>query len=606
MKPASIAAKITWLNVAVSSAALFIAALALLIYDQQSYKQSLLENVAAQSDVVGRNSVSALEFGDPFSAEQTLSALDRVPYVLGASLFRPDGTLFASYQRDPKHRVERLPVRAGVVAVEEFRDRELVTTRSVRDGNRVIGYVVMRADTTQLGERLRRYLAIIGVVFLLALLAALVLSAALRRTIVQPIAELAQVAKRVSAERDYSVRVRGPRTGDEVSVLVDSFNEMLFGIEGRDIALEEERARLRTILDTAPVGIMVVDSKNGEVVLANRAMNDILQEPVSTLGKFYGDWKVLRPDGETLTKEERPLTRALDGATTKAEEFIVERRDKSRIWVRAIAAPVRERGGEITGALLVVAQIDEQKKAQEALLLSERLAAAGRLAASVSHEINNPLASVTNLIYLALNDPGAGPDVKELLQMADRELKRVSHIATQTLQFYRQSSSPAAVDMGELVDSIINMLSSKIRNTDIRIHKEYRAKEQVICFEGEMRQVFTNLITNAIDATPRLNGRLRVRTKAIRRAESPGVQITIADNGHGMPPDTAARIFDPFYTTKGMRGTGLGLWVSKEIVSKHSGTIRVRSRQGRGAVFVVFLPFDGASRKPETQQSQTA
>lgn len=602
-KRTSIAKKLTWLNVATTSAALLIMAAVLLIYDHATSKQLLVDNVSAQSDVVGRNSVSALLFNDPESATQTLSALERVPNVRAAALFSPDGQRFAAYTRDQRFTINAVPGERRGGSFEEFQDDELLLTRPVTSGDRIAGYLVIRSDTTSLEERTRRYLIIVGVVLALALLAALLMSSALRRAVAQPVIDLAETARRVSESRDYGVRVRQLGTNDELAVLVDAFNDMLLGIHGRDIALEEERARLSAILDTAPVGILVVDPRDQRIVIANQAINDLLHESAAQ-GQSYSHWHLLRPNGEDIPQEERPLSRALRGESTPPQELIVIRSDGSRAWVRATAAPVRERQGEITAALLVVASIDDQKKAQEALLLSERLAAAGRLAASVSHEINNPLASVTNLIYLSLNEPTASPEVKELLVQADRELKRVSHIANQTLQFYRQSSSPSQCDIGSIVDSILTMLGSKVHNSGATIERDYRAKEKFTCFEGEMRQVFTNLVTNALDAAPRLNGRLLIRTKSVHKGEGAGVQITIADNGHGIPADTLPHIFDPFYTTKGTRGTGLGLWVSKEIISKHHGTIRVRSRAGKGSVFVVTLPYrslaDAAVQKTQS------
>ena len=293
--------------------------------------------------------------------------------------------------------------------------------------------------------------------------------------------------------------------------------------------------------------------------------------------------------------------RALRGETVTGEEYIIILADGSKTCCRVSAAPVRGNNGEVAAALIVLVGIDEQKKAEQALLQSEKLAAAGRLAASISHEINNPLESVTNLLFIALAHPTISPEVRSLLTQADEELARVSHIATQTLRFYRQSTNPTSVDMGVLIDSVLQLLAAKIRNIEVRVERQYAAREPIVCFEGEMRQVFTNLISNALDATGTTRGLLRVRTKVQRNSitRKAGIQITVADNGNGIPADLSTRIFEPFYTTKGNRGTGLGLWVTKEIVAKHKGTIRVRSRVGCGTVFVIFLPFDGAEQRAQ-------
>lgn len=594
----SISRRLMWLNVLVSGAALIITAFALLIYDQTSYRRILIENVNAQADVVGQNSISALVFNDPESARNTLSGLSSVPTVLSASLFSSDQRLFATYSRSPRFTISSLP---DFRTPERFEGQQIVAVHALHSGDRVAGYLVIRADTSGIRARRNRYLLIVGAVLALSLFAAVTLSTAFRRAVAKPIVELANAARKVSAEQNYAVRVPPTTTRDEISVLVDAFNEMLSGIHTRDVALETERSRLQTILDNAPVGILVLDAQSSEVIVANQTVIQILGENLLISGRSPFDWVVLRPDRHFPDREDRPMGRALRGETTVGEEYIVVRADGTETWVRASAAPVRGKKGEVLAGLLVLVAIDDQKKAQEALLQSEKLAAAGRLAASISHEINNPLESVTNLLYIALSDASISPEVRALLTQADQELARVSHIATQTLRFYRQSTKPSSIDMGYLIDSVLQLLAAKLRNTDVRVETDYATREPIVCFEGEMRQVFTNLFSNALDATSSGGGKLIVRTKVLRRSSrhGSGIQITVADNGNGIPADLSRRIFEPFYTTKGNRGTGLGLWVTKEIVAKHKGTIRVRSQPGHGTVFVVFLPFGGAEQRAQ-------
>jgi len=597
----SISRKLTWLNIFVSGAALVITATALLIYDQSSYRRILMENLSAQADVVGKNSVSALIFADPESATNTLSALESVPNVLAASLFSAGGELFASYSTRPELSVTKLSGVARSSESESAKDRQMLMTRVLRSGDRTVGYLVIRADTSGIHARLIRYLLIVGALLVLSLFAAVGLSTVFRSAVTQPIVQLAKTARLVSSNRDYSIRVPKGQTRDELSVLIDAFNEMLSGIQSRDAALNSERARLRAILDNAPVGILVADSLSGKTVLANKTVDQILQEPVVSSGKAHSDWRIMWPAREPVADTDRPLNRALRGETVIGEDYIVVRRDGSEKWVRASAAPIREKTGEVVAGLVVFIDIDNQKKAQEALLQSEKLAAAGRLAASISHEINNPLESVTNLLFIVLSDQTIAENTRTLLTQADQELARVTHIATQTLRFYRQSTNPKSVDMGNVVDSVLQLLSAKIRNTNVQIERQYCAGHQITCFEGEMRQVFTNLICNALDAAPGKEAWLRIRTKRVLASSKgkAGIQVTIADNGHGISADLARRIFEPFYTTKGSLGTGLGLWVTQEIVTKHSGSIRVRSKPGRGTVFVVHIPFKGTAERKQ-------
>jgi len=248
----------------------------------------------------------------------------------------------------------------------------------------------------------------------------------------------------------------------------------------------------------------------------------------------------------------------------------------------------------VRGFAALVQDVTERRLAEDALRKTEKLAAVGRLAASISHEINNPLESVTNLVFLAKSAPEISQRTRSFLTTAERELARVSQIATQTLRFYRQSSKPTFTDLRETVNSILGLYEARLTNAQIEATREYSSHACMAnILEGEMRQVIANLIGNAIDATPP-GGRIRVRVAPTHppRGEV-GVRITIADTGSGISPELRARIFEPFFTTKTNTGTGLGLWITREIVAKHRGTIRVRSRQQRGisgTVFVVFLP----------------
>jgi signal transduction histidine kinase len=231
---------------------------------------------------------------------------------------------------------------------------------------------------------------------------------------------------------------------------------------------------------------------------------------------------------------------------------------------------------------------------------TEKLAAVGRLASSIAHEINNPLESVTNLLYLA-RETALNPETREYLAIADRELRRVSVIANQTLRFHKQSSRPQWITCEELIESTISVYQGRLVNSNVQVDKRKRAANPVLCFEGEIRQVLSNLIINAIDAMHPRGGRLMMRSREGTdwKTGRKGLILTVADTGSGMSPDTAAKIFEPFFTTKEIGGTGLGLWVSDEIVQRHGGTLAVRSsqRQGRsGAVFTLFLPFEAVVR----------
>ena len=256
-------------------------------------------------------------------------------------------------------------------------------------------------------------------------------------------------------------------------------------------------------------------------------------------------------------------------------------------------------GGSDTKRLLVLMRnITERRQAQEALRQSEKLAAVGRLASSIAHEINNPLEAVTNLVYLA-RAGDLPPSAASLLDQADKELRRVSLITTETLRFHRQTSQPAKTDLAQLIDSILLLHESRLEQARITTTRKYRSHSEVLCFPSEIRQVLANLVANAIEA---MSNDSRNRTLSVRlhpakdlRNGGSGISIAIADTGSGMTPAAKDRAFEPFFTTKEATNSGLGLWITREIVEKHRGRLRFRSRSfqpHRGTIFTLFLPAD--------------
>ena len=245
------------------------------------------------------------------------------------------------------------------------------------------------------------------------------------------------------------------------------------------------------------------------------------------------------------------------------------------------------------GIILYCRDTTEARKAEQALRRSEQLAAAGRLAASIAHEINNPLEAVTNLLFLAKNDVALSQTSRDLLEIADKELQRLSQITARSLKFYRQRTAPALTALDEVIDSVVFFYDPAIRVRNIAVERRYQPTPPVMCQAGEIQQVFTNLISNALDAIPD-KGRLIIAVRSLaRRIGGECVVVTVADNGSGMDPQTQRRLFHPFVTTKGEAGTGLGLWVSRGILDKHHATIAVRSKAGCGTVFRITFPVEG-------------
>jgi PAS domain S-box-containing protein len=268
------------------------------------------------------------------------------------------------------------------------------------------------------------------------------------------------------------------------------------------------------------------------------------------------------------------------------------RKDGTLCPVLLSVSPLRNARGEIVGASAIARDISAEKQNEEAVRRTEKLATAGRLAASIAHEINNPLEAVINLLYLARHD---SKHAVQYLTQAEQEVGRVARLAQQTLGFVRDTRSAGPMDPAAIMDEILQLYSRKLGDRQIRVTQRYRGLAKISGYSGELRQLLANLVVNAVDAMP-VGGSLQVRVAPVHAwsNSNPGVRITVADNGSGIPRHSLQRIFEPFYTTKKDAGTGLGLWVSRGIVQKHGGSIRVRSRSeagsATGTVFSIFLP----------------
>lgn len=282
------------------------------------------------------------------------------------------------------------------------------------------------------------------------------------------------------------------------------------------------------------------------------------------------------------------------------------RKDGTRRPVLLSLSPLRNASGQFLGASAIARDISAEKQSEEAVRRSEKLATAGRLAASIAHEINNPLEVVLNLLYLARHD--SAHTVKYLTQ-AEQEIARVARLAQQTLGFVRDASSPDWINPAMIMDEILQLYSGKLETRKIRVTRRYRGPCRIHGYSGELRQLLANLLVNAVDAMTdgrvtdgRMTdrgmsdgGSLQVHVSPARDWSNGrvGVRITVADNGSGIPRENLRQVFEPFFTTKKDAGTGLGLWVSRGIVEKHGGSIRVRSRIGgssSGTAFSIFLP----------------
>jgi signal transduction histidine kinase len=298
-----------------------------------------------------------------------------------------------------------------------------------------------------------------------------------------------------------------------------------------------------------------------------------------------------------------PITPGFEALVFKASRGIEDiyeltycRKDGSRIPAVVSVTALRDAQQAIIGYLLIGTDNSARKRAEEALLRSEMLANAGRLAASIAHEINNPLEALMNTLYIVRTNEDLPESVREYLNIADGELMRIAHITRQTLGFYREFSAATSNSASALIGSVVNLLQAKIRTKRVAVDQQCEGELRVMGIAGELRQVLANLVTNSLDAIGQ-DCRIVMRASASIDPNGGGrrIRITVADCGHGMGSVTAKQIFDPFFTTKGSVGTGLGLWVCKQLVEKNGGSIQVRSNtdgQRRGTTFSIVLPAE--------------
>ena len=390
-----------------------------------------------------------------------------------------------------------------------------------------------------------------------------------------------------SPHRNRWLQFRAYPSSEGISVFFQDISEA----KERDDKLRSSLERLATAHAAAQMGIFEWSLKTNEIVWSEDTyrIHGLTREQFD--GKFESWVKAIHPEDvpDLLAK----IQEALD----KKSEFLAEYREvwpNGEIhWFGAHGQVMVDERGSATGLVGVCSDVTHRHLEEEALRRSEKLATAGRLAATIAHEINNPLEAVTNLIYLMRQDTGIKPDTRDLLRLADEQLARVNHIAKQTLGFYQDRNVPEAVDMVQTLEGLLSILQSRINAKQLRIERDYENACLLKGFRGELRQVLSNLLTNAIDASSS-GGKLIVRVKPERNgSQVDRVHIEVEDFGSGIHPSDQGRIFEPFFTTKSDFGTGLGLWVTKELVEKHGGTIAFRSNcqnGNSGTCFSVMLP----------------
>ncbi len=418
--------------------------------------------------------------------------------------------------------------------------------------------------------------------------------------------QLMQEETKVEAQRIslYEQSVRGTIRSIYLASLLATIGLVVLAyyilreMELREKHAQEIRSReewFRVTLTSIGDAVIATD-QHGKVTFLNPVAEKLTGTRLAqAMGRHIGEvFPIFNED--TRKPVEDPVRKVLElgHVVGLANHTVLQSSDGRLVPIEDSAAPIRDDRSRLLGVVLVFRDVTNERKAQELMRKTEKLAATARLSATVAHEINNPLEAVVNLIYIAKKSAGDAPAVIESLSLAEQELDRVAHLTRQTLGFYRESNVPERIEVSELIEIVLRLYSNRLKNKNITVVRDFGECPPVFGVSGELKQVMSNLIANAADAVS-ANGTITVRLHCAHSDGESAVQVMVEDDGPGVDHENVDRIFEPFFTTKEDVGTGLGLWISKEIVTRHGGSIAVRSRQengsARGAAFTVTLPL---------------
>ncbi len=486
--------------------------------------------------------------------------------------------------------------------------------QAIHVGGQLSGFAWVYEDASAAWQEIYSLIRITIIFAGLGALGTAIIAGTLARSITRPLRALLAATRKLI--RDPETKEGFPlevTSTNESADLTRAFNLMVTSIEEQRAGLSDTLALLDSMLENAPIGFAFFDRKF-RYVRVNQFLAEMNQVPIGRhLGRTIAEM-LPGPAAEMLQRHVQSvfetgrsvvqfeLNTALAGDVTQVRSWLIN------------VYPVKATSEAVRWVGAIVVETTERKRSEEALRKTEKLAAAGRLATSIAHEINNPLEAVTNLLYLLRHQPSLDEEASGYADLAQQEISRVAEMTQQTLRFYRQSTLPAVANIAELLESVLTLFTGRMLALQIKVSCKIGTDLELYCFSGELRQVFANLIGNAIDAMAQ-GGHLWL---SVRRSRSwvdgtPGIRLFVADTGCGMTRVTRLRIFEPFFTTKEATGTGLGLWVSGEIIGKHNATVRVVSRpssatNGRqsGSVFMLFFPENGIGLPPVPAHATTA
>ncbi len=639
---------------------LLVAAVFGYVYHEQrnSLRHRTMERLTYQVNVLATSAASELKGQNLSSLQLILDGMVATPSIRAARITNLAGDTIA-YSNEtgkmvspPLSNAERRQLRPlATPTIFEDGRRGIVAVQEIQVENVPVAVAWVYPDTAEDQVDLSSLLRSALFFALLAIAANALFSLLLARSVTRPLRGLLRGTKLLIRDPERSdVFPLKTRSLNEAGELTRSFNTMVAALKEQRAGLNETLALLDSLLANAPIGFAFFDRKM-RYVRMNQFLAEMDQLTISHhLGRTVQEVFPGSVGMQLAASIEHVFATGEPIHELEIHGELPTVPASPRIWSISLypvrsggerpadgrAIPMSSKGGGLletatdspnsrwVGAVIVDAT--ERKLSEELLRRTEKLAATGQLAASIAHEINNPLEAVTNLLYLLDQQP-LDEESRHYTDMAQQEIARVSQITQQTLRFYRQSSSPTLIEPAELLDAVLDLHHGRSNAAKVQTIRRYRDGIELYAFSGEIRQLFANFVGNALDAMPN-GGKIYLSVRASRawyQPEVEGVRITIADTGLGMTEAVRKRIFEPFFTTKEVTGTGLGLWISSEIIAKHQGTVRVRSRPASevvdaagnggsttfsggtdagdsssqkcdsGTVFMLFFPFNGLS-----------
>ncbi len=605
----SIKHKLIGITMITSTVSLLLACAVFVVYDYATLRNSISNKLVVMADTIGTNSIISLEFQDPRSAHETLSALRLEQHILTAAIYSPNNELFIEYKAQGFENIHtpKNPREDG----EYTNKTKLTLFHPIISNNKRVGTIYIQYDLKEVRKALLRYVFIVLAILLFSSLLAFCLSSRLQKAISTPILDLAQTAGEVSSNQDYSIRSK-QNSHDEIGILVDHFNEMLDRIQSRDMALQtaknslEERAKekFELILNAAGEGVFGVDLE-GITMFANPAAEVMLgYGPGELFNKHQHQLTHhSRADKTPYPEDECPIYSTFnDGKVHHVQDEVFWKKDGSCFPVEYVSNPIME-NGKLAGAVVTFKDITSRKQQEKDLIGAKEEAekanhTKSEFLARMSHELRTPMNAILGfgqLLKLSKRDSLSklqADSVDRILNAGNHLLELIDDVLDLSrIEAGGMSLSIEVVELDPLIESVLSLIEPQAIEANVVIDNNIDTNPCVLADQTRLKQVFLNLVSNAVKYN-RVEGKVTLSCQTISNDR---ICISVSDTGQGIPAEKQNQLFQPFNRLGAqgteIEGTGIGLTITKHLVELMDGSITVESTLGKGSCFTIELPM---------------